>query len=142
MRCDLVGWVHAAAAAGLPAIRDSKREDYAMARSTKQVFDDHMAAIESGDVSRIVADYAEDAIMMTLDGALVGKQAIRAGFEGLLQGFPNVKFTSQDIVEGDTLLTVWTAECDTATMPQGVDTFIIREGKIQRQTAWFVVNPK
>ena len=113
-----------------------------MTRSTKQVFDDHMAAIESGDISKVMADYAEDAILIMPDGAIVGKQAIQAGFEGMLQGFPHIKFTGTDVVEGDTLLTVWSAECDTATMPQGVDTFVIREGMIQRQTAWFVVRPK
>ena len=113
-----------------------------MARSTKQVVDDHTAAIESGDISKVVADYADDAIVITPEGALVGKQAIQAGFTQMLQGFPNMKFTSQNVVEGDTLLTFWSAECDTATFPQGVDTFIIREDKIQRQTAWFVVTPK
>jgi ketosteroid isomerase-like protein len=113
-----------------------------MARSTKQVFDDHVAALESGDISRIMADYADDAILIGLNGAVVGKPAIQAGFENMIQGSPNIKFTSQEIVEGDTLLAIWSAECDTATFPQGVDTFVIRDGKIQRQTAWFVVNPK
>jgi ketosteroid isomerase-like protein len=113
-----------------------------MARSTKQVFDDHMAALESGDISKIMADYADDAILISPSGALVGKAAIQAAFENMIQGSPNIKFTGQDIVEGDTLLTIWSAQCDTATMPQGMDTFVIRDGKIQRQTAWFVVNPK
>jgi len=113
-----------------------------MARSTKQVFDNHMAALESGDIAKLMADYADDAILITPDGALVGKPAIQAAFEGMVQGSPNLKFTSQDIVEGDTLLTIWSAESDTATMPQGVDTFVIRDDKIQRQTAWFVVHPK
>ena len=114
-----------------------------MVRSTQQVFEDHVAAIESGDIAKIMADYADDAIMVLLDGASVGKEAIRAGFEQLLGGFPNLNFGEAKIaVEGDTLLTFWSAECDTATMPQGVDTFVIRDGKIQRQTAWFVVNPK
>ena len=113
-----------------------------MARSTKQVFDDHIAALESGDIANVMADYADDAILILPDGAVVGKAAIQAAFENLLQGSPNTKFTGQDIVEGDTLLTIWSAESDTATMPQGVDTFVIRDGKIRRQTAWFVVNPK
>jgi ketosteroid isomerase-like protein len=113
-----------------------------MARSTKQVFDDHMAALESGDISKIMADCADDAILIVPDGAVVGKPAIQAGFENMIQGLHNIKFTGQDIVEGNTLLTIWSAECDTATMPQGVDTFVICDDKIQRQTAWFVVNPE
>jgi ketosteroid isomerase-like protein len=130
------------AAASRRATRALKKEAATMARSTKQVFDDHMAALESGDISKVMADYADDAILILPDGAVVGKPAIQAAFENMIQGSPNIKFTSQDIVEGDTLLTIWSAESDTATMPQGVDTFVIRDGKIQRQTAWFVVNPK
>jgi ketosteroid isomerase-like protein len=113
-----------------------------MARSTKLVLDDHMAALESGDISRIMADYADDAILIVPDGAVVSKWAIQAGFENMIQGFPNVKFTGQEIVEGDTLLAAWSAESDAATMPQGVDTFVVRDDKIQRQTAWVVVHPK
>lgn len=114
-----------------------------MARSTQQVFDHHIAALESADVSEIMADYADDAMVVTLDGAVVGKEAIQGTFEQSLKGFPNLKFTdAQTVVEGDTLLTYWSAESDTATVPQGVDTFIIRDGKIQRHTAWFVVVPK
>jgi ketosteroid isomerase-like protein len=113
-----------------------------MARSTKQVFDDHIAALESGDIAKLMADYADDAILILPDGAVVGKAAIQAAFENMIQGSPNIKFIGQDIVEGDTLLMIWSAECDTATMPQGVDTFVIRDDKIQRQTAWFVVHPK
>jgi ketosteroid isomerase-like protein len=101
-----------------------------------------MAALESGDIAKIMADYADDAILIVPDGAVVGKPAIQAGFENMIQGSPNIRFTSQEIVEGDTLLTIWSAECDTATFPQGVDTFVIRDDKIQRQTAWFVVKPK
>ncbi len=33
-------------------------------------------------------------------------------------------------------------ECDTGTFPWAIDTFIIRNGKIQRQTAWFGLVPK
>mgnify|MGYP002063480520 CR=1 FL=1 len=113
-----------------------------MVRSTKQVFDDHIAALESGDIAKVMADYADDAILILPDGAVVGKPAIQAAFENMIQGSPNIKFIGQDIVEGDTLLMIWSAECDTATMPQGVDTFVIRDDKIQRQTAWFVVHHK
>ena len=40
------------------------------------------------------------------------------------------------------LLLKWSAESDVAKMPQGVDTFIIRDDKIQRQTMWFTAVPK
>ena len=114
-----------------------------MARSTQQVVEDHITALNSGDIDRIMADYADDAVALTLDGGSVGKQAIRAVFAGLLQNMPNIEFTTGAVaVEGDMLLLQWSAESDTASMPEGVDTFIVRDDKIQQQTGWFKVVPK
>ena len=38
-----------------------------MARTTQQVFDNHEAAFQSRDMARLMADYAEDAVMLLLD---------------------------------------------------------------------------
>ena len=38
-----------------------------MARTTQQVFDNHKAAFQSGDMAQLMADYAHDAVMLLLD---------------------------------------------------------------------------
>ena len=38
-----------------------------MARTTQEVFDSHQQAIETLDFEKLAADYAEDAILLTLD---------------------------------------------------------------------------
>ena len=114
-----------------------------MARSTQQVFEDHGAALASADIPALMADYADDAVLLIFDGSFVGTEAIQAYFEGALKGMPNLEFTTGRIaVEGDTLIVEWSAESDTVSIPEAVDTFIIREDKIQRQTAWFKMIPK
>ena len=114
-----------------------------MARSTEQVYEQHGMALGSADISKLMADYADDAVLLTFDGSFVGKEAIRAFFEGALQGMPGLALsTARLAVEGDTLLAEWSAESDTVSIPEGVDTFIIRDDKIQRQTAWFKMIPK
>ena len=114
-----------------------------MTRSTQQVIDDHAAAVESGDLTRIMSDYVDDAVVITMAGAVVGKKAIQGGFEEFLESFPNLRFTANEVVAaGDTSLAHWAAECDTATFPLGVDTFIIQDGRIQRHTVWFEAVPK
>jgi uncharacterized protein (TIGR02246 family) len=114
-----------------------------MARSTEQVFQDHMAALASADMTKLMADYADDAVLLLLDGSFVGKEAIQAFFEGALQGMPNLEFSSGGVaVEGDTLLVRWSAESDTVSIPEAVDTFVIRDDRIQRQTAWTKMVPK
>jgi ketosteroid isomerase-like protein len=114
-----------------------------MARSTQQVFEDHGMAIASGDMDKLMADYAEDAILLTLDGCCVGKEAIQAFFEETFAGMPNAQITPKALaVEGDTLIVHWSADSDTVSIPDGVDTLVIRDDKIQRQTAWFQAVPK
>jgi ketosteroid isomerase-like protein len=114
-----------------------------MARSTQKVFEDHAMALASGDMDKLMADYAEDAILLTLDGSYVGKEAIQAFFEGSSASMPNLQFTPRGLaVEGDTLLVYWSADSDTVSIPEGVDTLIIRDDKIQRQTAWIKAVPK
>ena len=114
-----------------------------MARSTQNVFEDHVAALLSGDVTKLMADYADDAIVLTLDGSFVGKQAIQVFFEGMLRSMPNFQASLGAMaVEGDTLLVQWSGESDTTSIPEAVDTFVIRDDRIQRQTGWFKVVPK
>jgi ketosteroid isomerase-like protein len=114
-----------------------------MARSTQKVFEDHAMALASGDMDKLLADYAEDAIILTLDGSFVGKEAIRAFFEGTPASFPNLQITPVGLaIEGDTLVMYWSADSDTVSIPDGVDTFIIRDDKIQRQTVWIKAVPK
>jgi len=100
-------------------------------------------ALASGDMAGLMADYADDAVVLTLDGAHVGKEAIRAFFEELFESMPNLEFSlGQVAVEGDTLLVHWSAESDTVSIPEGVDTFVVRDDRIQRQTAWTKILPK
>jgi hypothetical protein len=90
-----------------------------------------------------MADYADDSVLLIFDGSFVGIQAIQAYFEGALSGMPNIEFSAGRVAEeGDTLMVEWSAESDTVSIPEAVDTFIIRDDKIRRQTAWFKMIPK
>ena len=118
-----------------------------MGRSAQEVFDGHHHMVETlgpDEAGLIAADYAEDAIFILADGTkLIGKGAIEAAFKGMLEAFPGITFTETiSVAEGDTVLVMWSGYCDTGTFSKAIDTFIIRNGKIQRQTAWFEFVPK
>lgn len=115
-----------------------------MTRTTQQVFDSHREAIETGDMEKLMGDYADDAVLLTLDGAFVGKEAIQKGFfEYQFSQHPNLRINfEKTAVEGDLFLLQWSAESDVATIPHGVAAFIMRDGKIQRQGEWFRLVPK
>ena len=114
-----------------------------MARSTQEVYDHHQSAFNPLNLEKLMEDYADDAILLTLDDEFVGKEAIRGFFENAFEAFPNltISFEKTSVV-GDTFLEQWSGESDNATFPHGVATFNIQNGMIQQQTEWFVTVPK
>jgi hypothetical protein len=114
-----------------------------MTRTTQQVFDAHREAFKPINLEKLMADYADDAILLTLDGAFVGKEAIQGFFQNVIESFPNLNISfEKTAVEDDTFLLQWSGDSDVATFPYGTGSFIIRDGKIQRQAEWFTVVPK
>ena len=59
-----------------------------MTRTTKEVMESHYKAFRKG-LDALVADYAEDAVLMAPDGMHKGHAAIRKFFEAELAGFPD-----------------------------------------------------
>ncbi|BCQ06833.1 hypothetical protein JMUB5695_00245 [Mycobacterium heckeshornense] len=60
-----------------------------MTRTPREVFAHHARALAAGDLDEIVADYADDAVLITPDGVMRGKDGIRAAFTRLLDDVPN-----------------------------------------------------
>lgn len=110
-----------------------------MTRTTQEVFDSHREAIETANLEQLAADYAEDAVMVTLDGALKGREAIMQDFFGAWLGqFPDTKIHFDKVmVEGEICLLQWSAEASQMTVPVGLGVFFIEDGFIRRQVEWF-----
>lgn len=114
-----------------------------MARSTEQVLLEHVDALLRGDFPAMMADYADDAVLMTMNEANVGKEAIQGYFIRSLSAMPNAVMTpTGHKVHGDSALFTWTMTSDVAELPAGVDTFVIKDDKILLQTVWYMVVPK
>ena len=115
-----------------------------MTRSTQEVFESHQEAIETLDFEKLAADYAEDAVLVTMDGAFQGREKILTGFfQTVLAQFPDVKISFEKTVyEGDVCMLQWSAESSAMTIPAGVGVFLIQDGLIQRQGEWFQIVPK
>lgn len=115
-----------------------------MSRSAMEVFESHKEAIETLNFEKLAADYAEDAILLTLDGAHHGREGIMTGFfQAVFSQFTNARiFFNKVVTEDDLVLLEWSAEADNASVPHGSAVFLIRDGLIQRQGEWFHVVPK
>ena len=114
-----------------------------MTRSTQEVFASHKEAIENGDIEKLAADYAEDASLLTLDGAFRGREAIMRDFFGAwLSKSPDFKISFDKVVfEGETCLLQWSSKTPGMTIPVGLGIFFIEDGLIKRQAEWFQVVP-
>jgi hypothetical protein len=114
-------------------------------KSTNDVLDHHLEAIEQGDVNAILSDYASDALLFRGDGMFEGVDAIRPVFQTFVAEFqkPGTTIkTKQRLVAGDYAYMLWTAETPDNTYELATDTFVIREGKIVAQSFTTKVAPK
>ena len=114
-----------------------------MARTPQEVFAHHAQALGAGDLDEIVADYADDSILITPGGATRGKDGVRAAFAELLADLPNAAWDLKtQVYEGDVLLLEWTADLPAGQVDDGVDTFVFRDGMIRVQTVRYSLRAK
>ena len=106
-----------------------------MTRTPEEVFAHHARALGAGDLDEIVADYTDDAVVVTPAGAMHGKDGVRAAFTRLLADLPDASWQLRSqVFGGDVLLLEWTAQSASTRADDGVDTFVFRDGLIWGQT--------
>jgi len=111
-----------------------------MTRSPVEVLQDHVRAVNSGDMQVILADYADHAQVLTAQGALKGKPGVEAFFTQALSLLPGAELAVDQTVTGDNCLLVWwSANSSAGRIDDGIDTFVIEEGLITLQTPTFSI---
>jgi hypothetical protein len=111
-----------------------------VARTPEEVFQHHAEALVAGDLDGIVEDYADDAVFITPDGTLRGKDGVRQGFVKLLGDLPSANWELPTVTfEDDILFLEWTAESESTKADDGIDTFVFRDGLIRVQTVRYTL---
>ncbi len=112
-------------------------------RTPQKVFQHHAEALGAEDLEGIVSDYAEDALLLTPEGAARGKEGVRQGFVKLLDDLPGASWDlPTQVYEDDILLLEWKAESEAARVEDGIDTFVFRDGLIRVQTIRYTLISK
>jgi ketosteroid isomerase-like protein len=112
----------------------------ATTRTPQEVFAHHAEVLIAGDIDGIVSDYSDDAVFITPEGALYGKDGVRAGFQKLLSDVPNADWdVPTQIFEGDILFIEWSAKAAETRVEDGIDTFVFRDGLIRVQTVRYTL---
>lgn len=115
----------------------SYRDTAISEEKTKQVLDHHWEAFTKNILDEVMADYTEESVLITPDAMFKGLAQIRNNFIDAYKKFPTDKsvFTlSKSVIDRDVAYILWQSKTPTFNLTYATDTFIIRNGKIIRQT--------
>lgn len=104
---------------------------------TKEVLDHHWEAFKNNDLEETMKDYTEESVLVTPDATYEGLDEIRNNFVSAFKAFPkdSTTFTlDKSIVVKDIGYILWKSKTPGFNLTYATDTFIIRDGKIIRQT--------
>lgn len=108
-----------------------------LADITKATLMRHLNAFIEHDLETLMSDYTEESMMMTQQGTYTGLKEIERFFADLMLYFPKQQSSfelDQTVVAQELLLIVWHARTPRLVVPFATDTFVMKEGKILRQT--------
>jgi hypothetical protein len=103
-------------------------------RSTDQVLASHRAALAAADWEAVACNYAKKAFMITDQGVLVGPEEIVAWFVSLHDLFGTIApQIAEEVFFREAVREVYRLDGGWVVIPDGVDTYRIRRGKIEWQ---------
>lgn len=104
---------------------------------TQEVLDHHWETFVNNDLEGVMEDYTDESILITPDTTYRGLDAIRENFKKAFESFPIESSTltlNKSVVVKDVGYILWQASTENFELRFATDTFIIRDGKIIRQT--------
>ncbi len=100
-----------------------------------EVFAARMAALSVGNMDLAFCYYAEDAVVVMPGTVVRGREAIKAAFVQFGSMFGGaIPAPSSVTVDGEVVLVTFSLVTSGASIQDGADTFVIRDGLIQAQT--------
>ena len=104
---------------------------------TREILDHHWETFLENDLDGVMEDYSEASILITPSGTYMGLEEIRGNFVNAFKAFPTQEATltlTESKVVQDIGYILWEANTPGFNLSFATDTFIIRDGKIVRQT--------
>ena len=97
----------------------------------------HLGSFQDNDLEAVVSDYTNESVLITQDATYKGPGEIKEFFAALMIHFPKQQssFELDKVAVNDELVyIVWHANTPSLEVSFGTDTFIVRNGKIYKQT--------
>lgn len=122
-------------------LADNEHES-AMSRTTPGVLQDHLRRRRAFDLEGdLAANYAEDVVVISMDGVFHGHDGVRRTASILRELLPNAEYVYDLLCHhGEVALLSWSARAQNeASVCHGADTFLVRNGRIAAQTIHYFV---
>ncbi len=121
---------------------DDTESDPALTRTPEQILTAHVLAVTNGDLPQILQDYSDDAVFLTPQGALNGREGVESFYVQALASLPGLELQATSVTSGGSALLVnWTGTSPAGSIADGVDTFVFADDSIKLQTSSFTVQP-
>jgi len=115
---------------------DNRCDPRLRARSPTEVLVDHRAALAAQDWPAVRCNYAKRAVVISDQGVDEGREAILVSLQGLVAFFGGVMpLVTEEVAVGSMVRVRFTIDLGFLLIPDGIDTYIIRHGRIVQQTS-------
>ena len=113
-------------------------------RLPADVLDDHLRLRARGDLATdLERNYSPSVVLLCDAGVFHGVDAVKTSADRLGLQLPNARFDYLSVqVDGEFGFLKWTAESDRFRVPEGADSYVIRDGRIVMQTIYYRLEPK
>jgi hypothetical protein len=121
------------------------QEPVSSSEQSEEVLNNHLAAFMANDLEAVMVDYSDNSVVITPDSTYNGLEQIKGLFSSLFPAFPTEGTTielDKMVIENEVAYIIWHGSSPSVDVPFATDTFIIEDGKIQRQTFAGIINPK
>ena len=87
-------------------------------------------------------NFHKSVVLLCEHGALRGREAIRQSAADLSHQLPRARFDYKTrLVDGEVGYLLWSAESDGLRVPEGADSYVIRNGRIVMQSIYYRLEP-
>lgn len=113
-------------------------------RTTQDVLQDHLALAQQGDIETDIArNFASDCVLMTTYGTFRGHAGVREAADLLERQMGPGGYTYiQQCCHGELAFLEWSAETERASIPDGADSYWIKDGQVRAMTIHYSVRDK
>jgi hypothetical protein len=125
-------------------IQDIETQDSTLTANSRTVLMRHLGSFKENDLQAVISDYTSESVLVTQNAIYKGPDEIKVFFTELIAQFPKQKsnFELDKVTVSDELVyIVWHGRTPFLDIPFATDTFIIKNGKIHRQTFAGQINP-